>query len=93
MDRSAHAPAKELAAADSGISNLYNYLKKVVNTMKASSITGNESTAELMELRRSVIRSRRQQKAEKLFGISVKAAGTNDVILIPFPVPDFPMTA
>ncbi|MBQ9247675.1 MAG: hypothetical protein IJ171_03720 [Ruminococcus sp.] len=55
-------------------------------------ITGAESTAELLELRRDRIRNRRLRKASCIAGVSSADAEQNAVI-IEFPTPDFPKIA
>ena len=55
-------------------------------------ITGAESTAELLDIRRERIRDRRLRKASRMAGISSVDAIQNAVI-IDFPVPEFPKIA
>ncbi len=60
----------------------------------SSNITGFESSADLMELRRANIRSRRQKKAERLFGVNAHMSeDITNTVIIPFPAPDYPLTA
>ncbi len=55
-------------------------------------ITGAESTAELLDIRRERIRDRRLRKASRMAGISSVDA-TQNAFIIDFPVPEFPKIA
>ncbi len=55
-------------------------------------ITGAESTAELLDIRRERIRDRRLRKASRMAGISSVDA-TQNAVIIDFPVPEFPKIA
>lgn len=55
-------------------------------------ITGAESTAELLDIRRERIRDRRLRKASRMAGISSVDA-TQNAVIIDFPVPEFPRIA
>lgn len=55
-------------------------------------ITGAESTAELLDIRRERIRDRRLRKASRMAGIS-SADATQNAVIIDFPVPEFPKIA
>ena len=55
-------------------------------------ITGAESTADLLDIRRERIRDRRLRKASRMAGISSVDA-TQNAVIIDFPVPEFPKIA
>ena len=55
-------------------------------------LTGNESSSELMELRRSVVSTRRQRRATMLLGGAYRAEKSKGEV-IPFPSPEYPLIA
>lgn len=57
-----------------------------------TTITGAESTAELLKLRRERIRHRRLRQAALAEGV-VSADAVQNAVIIEFPIPDFPKIA